>query len=193
MANRRTVTARSGRDAEGELGFRHILVPTDLTERTDKALQLARRLSSRDRTRITMVHIIETIEGLPFEDLRTFQADGTKSAHGDEAPDETSARRSRQRDARGRVRATGRRDRPVCGSQRRRSHRPCVASRQSVPGEPRLGHHQLSGWNTRAVSGPVGQIDTTRIRPACAIRRANSSPVARDISAPDHARRSTSR
>ena len=44
MANRRTVTARSGRDAEGELGFRHILVPTDLTERTDKALQLARRL-----------------------------------------------------------------------------------------------------------------------------------------------------
>ena len=72
MATRRTVTARSGRDAEGELGFRHILVPTDLTERTDKALQLARRLSSRDRTRITMVHIIETIEGLPFEDLRSF-------------------------------------------------------------------------------------------------------------------------
>src|SRR6188472_4197140 len=72
MANRRTVTARSGQAAEGELGFRHILVPTDLTERTDKALQLAGRLSSRDRTRITMVHIIETIEGLPFEDLRPF-------------------------------------------------------------------------------------------------------------------------
>ena len=72
MANRRTVTAGSGRDAEGELGFRHILVPTDLTERTDKALQLARRLSSLDRTRITMVHIIETIEGLSFEDLRPF-------------------------------------------------------------------------------------------------------------------------
>lgn len=72
MANRSTVTARSGRGAEGDLGFRHILVPTDLTERTDKALQLAARLSSGDTARITMVHIIETIEGLPFEDLRTF-------------------------------------------------------------------------------------------------------------------------
>ena len=72
MKKRSTTTVRSGPRPKADLRFRHILVPTDLTERTDKALQLARRLSSRDRTRITMVHIIETIEGLPFEDLRPF-------------------------------------------------------------------------------------------------------------------------
>ena len=72
MKKRSTATLRSGPRPKADLRFRHILVPTDLTERTDKALQLAGRLSSRDRTRITMVHIIETIEGLPFEDLRPF-------------------------------------------------------------------------------------------------------------------------
>ena len=70
MANRSTVTARSGPVAEDN-GFRHILVPTDLTERTDKALQLAGRLASGG-ARVTLFHVIETIEGLPFEDLRPF-------------------------------------------------------------------------------------------------------------------------
>jgi nucleotide-binding universal stress UspA family protein len=72
MKKRSTATVRSGPRPKADLRFRHILVPTDLTERTNRALQLAGRLSSLDRTRITMVHIIETIEGLPFEDLRTF-------------------------------------------------------------------------------------------------------------------------
>ena len=73
MKRRSTAAVRSGPRAS-DLRFRHLLVPTDLTERTEKALQLAGRLASRDGTRITMVHIIETIEGLPFEDLRTFYA-----------------------------------------------------------------------------------------------------------------------
>jgi nucleotide-binding universal stress UspA family protein len=72
MTKRRKPAVRSRPGAKDDLGFRHILVPTDLTERTDKALALAGRLVSRDTTRVTIVHVIETIEGLPFEDLRPF-------------------------------------------------------------------------------------------------------------------------
>jgi nucleotide-binding universal stress UspA family protein len=66
------VTNRPQPGAKDDLRFRHILVPTDLTERTDKASQLAGRLASRDTTRVTLLHVIETIEGLPFEDLKPF-------------------------------------------------------------------------------------------------------------------------
>jgi universal stress protein A len=58
--------------ANDDLRFRHILVPTDLTGRTDRALQLAARLASPGTTRVTLVHVIETIEGLPFEELKPF-------------------------------------------------------------------------------------------------------------------------
>jgi universal stress protein A len=52
--------------------FRHILVPSDLTERTEKALQLARTLAEADTCRITLLHVIETIDGLPFDELKPF-------------------------------------------------------------------------------------------------------------------------
>jgi nucleotide-binding universal stress UspA family protein len=58
--------------ANDDVRFRHILIPSDLTERTDRALQLASRLASSGTTRVTLVHVIETIEGLPFEELRPF-------------------------------------------------------------------------------------------------------------------------
>jgi nucleotide-binding universal stress UspA family protein len=69
---KRSLAARSRPGAKDDLRFRHILVPTDLTERTDKALQLAGRLAVRDGARVTLVHVIETVEGLPFEELRPF-------------------------------------------------------------------------------------------------------------------------
>ena len=72
MTKRSKPAVRPRPGAKDDLGFRHILVPTDLTERTDKALALAGRLVSRDTTRVTIVHVIETIEGLPFEELRPF-------------------------------------------------------------------------------------------------------------------------
>jgi nucleotide-binding universal stress UspA family protein len=53
-------------------GFRHILVPTDLTERTQKALQLAEKLAGPDTVRITLVHVIATIDGLEFDELQPF-------------------------------------------------------------------------------------------------------------------------
>ena len=50
----------------------HLLVPADLTERTEKALRLASKLAVSDTSRITLVHVIETIEGMRFDELRPF-------------------------------------------------------------------------------------------------------------------------
>ena len=52
--------------------FHHLLVPADLTERTEKALHLANTLAVSDASRITLVHVIETIEGMRFDELRPF-------------------------------------------------------------------------------------------------------------------------
>ena len=64
--------ARSKANAKRGPRFHHVLVPTDLTERTEKSLQLANTLAALDTSRITLVHVIETIEGLRFGELRPF-------------------------------------------------------------------------------------------------------------------------
>jgi universal stress protein A len=65
----------SSKTATGsDFPFRHILVPTDLTERTDKALQLAHTLASHEASRVTLLHVIENIDGLRLEELRPFYA-----------------------------------------------------------------------------------------------------------------------
>jgi universal stress protein A len=58
--------------AKSVLRFRHVLVPTDLTKRTEKALELADKLTVSDTSRITLVHVIETIEGMQFDELKPF-------------------------------------------------------------------------------------------------------------------------
>ena len=72
MAMKRTPNPRSRSRTPDDLRFGHILVPTDLTERTRKALQLVDKLASPGRTRVTLVHVIEMIEGLPFDELKPF-------------------------------------------------------------------------------------------------------------------------
>lgn len=57
---------------EPGLRFRHIVVPTDLTDRTKKALHLADKLAAPDASRVTLVHVIETIDGLQFDELKSF-------------------------------------------------------------------------------------------------------------------------
>jgi nucleotide-binding universal stress UspA family protein len=42
--------------------FKHILVPTDLTEKSLKALSVAVGMAERGESRITLLHVIETIE-----------------------------------------------------------------------------------------------------------------------------------
>jgi universal stress protein A len=50
--------------------FQRILVPTDLTERAKKALDLALTLSARGKSRVTLLHVIETFRGLEFEEMK---------------------------------------------------------------------------------------------------------------------------
>ena len=65
-------SASSKSNAESILRFQHVLVPTDLTERTEKALELADKLTGFDTSRITLMHVIETIEGMQFDELKPF-------------------------------------------------------------------------------------------------------------------------
>jgi universal stress protein A len=51
--------------------FRRILIPTDLTDRAAKALDLARSLAD-EGGRVTLLHVIETVRGLSFDELRPF-------------------------------------------------------------------------------------------------------------------------
>jgi len=52
--------------------FKHILVPTDLTERTSEALNIAVRMAVHGASRVTLLHIIETIEDTDFEEFQDF-------------------------------------------------------------------------------------------------------------------------
>ncbi|NLI82901.1 MAG: universal stress protein [Deltaproteobacteria bacterium] len=42
--------------------FRHILVPTDLTDRSLKAMEIALKMAGDTSCRVTLLHVIETIE-----------------------------------------------------------------------------------------------------------------------------------
>ena len=64
--------ASSKRNPTAPPRFRHVLVPTDLTERTEKAIQLVDKLVVSDASRITLMHVIETIDGVPFDELKPF-------------------------------------------------------------------------------------------------------------------------
>jgi nucleotide-binding universal stress UspA family protein len=52
--------------------FNHILIPTDLTERSLKALDVAVSMAVRDGGRITLLHVIETIEDTGSEEFQDF-------------------------------------------------------------------------------------------------------------------------
>ena len=55
-----------------ETAFERIVVPTDLTSRTTRALDLAARLSAPGRSRVTLLHVIETVGGIDFDNLKGF-------------------------------------------------------------------------------------------------------------------------
>jgi nucleotide-binding universal stress UspA family protein len=52
--------------------FRHIIVPVDLTPKNSRAVLMAARLASPGATSVTLLHVIELIRGIPFEELKTF-------------------------------------------------------------------------------------------------------------------------
>jgi universal stress protein A len=52
--------------------FQRILVPTDLTDGSRRALDLALALASRDGARVTLLHVVEVIPNLDDRELRSF-------------------------------------------------------------------------------------------------------------------------
>jgi nucleotide-binding universal stress UspA family protein len=52
--------------------FHRIMVPVDLTNRNIPALQIAIKLALQNRASITLLHVIETIEGSSFEEFKRF-------------------------------------------------------------------------------------------------------------------------
>jgi len=81
MITRRQTAGHSSGPGTSDGYFRHILVPTDLTERTERALQLAGQLASRAGGRVTLIHVTETIPGLSPEEVKPFYERLERRAH----------------------------------------------------------------------------------------------------------------
>jgi len=56
--------------------FQHILLPVDFTQKNRGALEITFELAVENQTRVTLLHVIETIEaaGEPDDELREFYA-----------------------------------------------------------------------------------------------------------------------
>jgi nucleotide-binding universal stress UspA family protein len=52
--------------------FQHILVPVDFTAKNQAALDIAFEMASQNSARVTLLHVIETIENVPQEELAAF-------------------------------------------------------------------------------------------------------------------------
>src|SRR4051812_8643182 len=52
--------------------FHKILVPLDFTAENRAALELAREMTDRDDAEVRLLHVIETIADVPFEEMRDF-------------------------------------------------------------------------------------------------------------------------
>lgn len=60
--------------------FQHVLLPTDLSEGVKPALQVARDLARQNDARLTLLHVVQTIEHLPLRGLKGFYAQLKESA-----------------------------------------------------------------------------------------------------------------
>jgi universal stress protein A len=52
--------------------FEHILVPTDFSDESSHALAIALNIVSRDKGKISLLHVIETIAHTAFEEFEAF-------------------------------------------------------------------------------------------------------------------------
>jgi nucleotide-binding universal stress UspA family protein len=52
--------------------FDRILVPVDLSEKSLKAADLAYELATQSRSEVVLLHVIETIEHIAFEEMKQF-------------------------------------------------------------------------------------------------------------------------
>jgi nucleotide-binding universal stress UspA family protein len=54
--------------------FQRILVPLDFTEKNLRALDVARDIALQHKSSVALLHVIETVQHLPFEELKDFYA-----------------------------------------------------------------------------------------------------------------------
>ena len=62
------------------LSFQHILVPLDFTERNDIALSTARDIAVENKARVTLIHVVETIDDAEDEETQAFTQKLTNEA-----------------------------------------------------------------------------------------------------------------
>lgn len=60
--------------------FKHILVPTDLTEKSLNAMDVAVKIALHDVANVVLLHVIETIEDADYEEFEDFYAKLKKRA-----------------------------------------------------------------------------------------------------------------
>jgi universal stress protein A len=52
--------------------FRHLLVPIDLSDRNEHAVRTAFDLAAATDARVTLLHVVTQVRGIPAEELRSF-------------------------------------------------------------------------------------------------------------------------
>lgn len=60
--------------------FRHILVPIDLSDRHQRVIDVARGIAAAAGARLTVMHVVQRIEGIPPRELQSFYARLEQSA-----------------------------------------------------------------------------------------------------------------
>ncbi len=60
--------------------FRRVLVPLDFTEANERALAAACQVAAANRTLISLLHVIEVVNNIPFEELEDFYRSMEKKA-----------------------------------------------------------------------------------------------------------------
>ncbi len=52
--------------------FKHILIPLDFTDKNDPAIVIARQMASSFDSRVTLLHVIEAVEGAVDDEMQEF-------------------------------------------------------------------------------------------------------------------------
>ncbi len=52
--------------------FKHILIPLDFTEKNDPAITVAQEMAASSGSRLTLLHVIEAVEGVADREMQEF-------------------------------------------------------------------------------------------------------------------------